>query len=345
MKFKSVFILLICLTLLLTGCGKEKQYNPDSTISMALSTEPATLDPGMTYGLSESNVELLLFEGLTRIDENSVAQPALADSWEVSADGLTYTFHLRKDIKWSDGTPIVADDFVYSWLRVLDPDVGSSNAYMLFNIKGAEDYNSGDAQAEEVALKALDAHTLQVELSEPAAYFIDLTAFHAFYPVPRHIVDGQSDTWASNHSSIVGCGPFKIVKWAHSSEIILEKNENYWNPGVVASECIKLPISESKSTRLTMLESKLTDMIVDPPPADEDRLKAMGLYKVEPQLGTAYYEFNVTKPPFDNPEVRKAFAMAVTRKDLIEKVIRNGKQAATTFVPPGIVYNGKDFAA
>lgn len=336
------FALLMCLGII-SGCGSNNGSS-DKTISMALSNEPSSLDPAMTYGLTEGTVQLQLFEGLTRLDEKGVVQPALAEKWEISPDGQTYTFHLRQGIKWSDGTPITAKDFVYSWLRVLDPALGSGNAYMLFNIAGAEDYNSEKGSVEKVGVKALDDNTLEVKLTEPAEYFLDLTAFHAFYPVPKHIVEGKSDTWASNYDTIVGCGPFKITKWDHSSEIVLEKNENYWNPDVVASNTIKMPISESKSTRLTMLESKNTDMVLDPPPADEDRLKAQGLYKVEPQLGTTYYVFNVTKAPFDKLEVRKAFAMAVTRQDLIDKVIRNGKTAANTFVPIGIVHDGKDFA-
>lgn len=339
----AIFALFMCLGMI-SGCGSNSSSSDSKTISMALSNEPSSLDPAMTYGLSESDVELAIFEGLTRADEKGVAQPALAEKWDVSADGLTYTFHLRKDLKWSDGTPITAKDFEYSWKRVLDPQLASGNAYMLFIIEGAEDYNSEKGSADKVGIKAVDDNTLQVKLVEPAAYFLDLTAFHAFYPVPKHTVDANKDGWAGNAETIVGNGPFKITKWTHSSEIILEKNENYWNPSVVASNSVRMPISESKSTRLTMLESNQTDLIVDPPPADEDRLKEKGLYKVEPQLGTSYYIFNVTKAPFDKVEVRKAFAMAVTRKDMIEKVVRNGKKAANTFVPPGINVNGKDFA-
>ena len=345
-NIKPILLLVFCLTLLLAaGCGtQETKYNPDSTVSITLSSEPSTLDPAMTYGLHESNVELMLFEGLTRLDENSVAQPALAESWDISADMLTYTFHLRPGIQWSDGTPITAQDFVYSWLRSLDPQTGCGNAYMLFDLLNAEAYNSEEADASQVGVKALDDSTLQVTLREPAAYFLSLTAFHVFYPVPRQVVSEASDTWASNHNTIVGCGPFKIVKWAHASEIILEKNEKYWNSSAVISDCIKMPISESKSTRLTMLESHLTDLILDPPSADQNRLAEMGLYQIVPMLGTTYYIFNVSKPPFDNIEVRKAFSMAVTREALVSQVVRNGKQPAVTFIPPGMKSGGRDFA-
>ncbi|WP_297570565.1 peptide ABC transporter substrate-binding protein [uncultured Anaerovibrio sp.] len=344
-KIFYLLFLLFSLSIITAGCSKnDSAMTPDKTISMALSSEPSSLDPAMTYGLTESTVELALFEGLVRMDENNVAQPALAESWDISSDGLTYTFHLRKGIQWSDGTPITAKDFVYSWTRVLNPEVGCGNAYMLYVIKNAEAYNNEKANQEALGIKALDDTTLEVTLQEPASYFIDLTSFHAFYPVPRHVVEKHPDTWGSDSKTIIGCGPYKITKWAHSSEIILEKNNNYWNTGVVKSDWVKMPISDSKSTRLTMLEDNITDLILDPPPADEERLRKMGLYKTTPLLGTSYLVFNVTKPPFDNLQVRKAFADAITRKELIEKVIKNGKQPAVTFVPPEIKVDGRDFA-
>ncbi|MDO4204477.1 MAG: peptide ABC transporter substrate-binding protein [Selenomonadaceae bacterium] len=337
-------LLLLPLLLLIAGCGGSRYSSaPKDTVSMVLSSEPSTLDPAMTYGLAESNVQVELFEGLTRLDEKGVPQPALAERWDISPDGRTYTFHLRPGICWSDGTPITADDFVYSWQRVLDPKVGCGNAYMLYPILNAEEYNTEEAKTESLGLKALDPTTLQVVLKNPTAYFLDLTAFHVFYPIPKHIAAKASDTWASNYETIVGCGPYTITRWVHSSEIVLMKNEKYWNKDNVRSSCIIMPISETKSTRLTIVESGQADLMLDPPSADEDRLKEKGLYRVEPILGTTYYVFNVTKPPFDNPLVRKAFALAVSREDMVKTIIRNGRSAAYGLVPPGMMTAGRDF--
>ncbi len=337
-------LLLLPIMLLTAACGTDRYSSaPKDTISMVLSSEPATLDPAMSYGLPESNVEIELFEGLTRLNEQGVPRPALAESWEISPDGCTYTFHLRPGICWSDGTPITAEDFIYSWRRVLDPKTGCGNAYMLYPILGAEEYNTEDAPADSLGLKAIDKSTLQVVLKNPAAYFLDLAAFHALYPVPRHVVEAAPDTWAANYETIVGCGPYKITKWIHSSEIVLLKNDKYWNKDAVRSSCIILPISESKSTRLTIVESGQADLMLDPPTADEDRLKEKGLYIVKPLLGTTFYVFNVTRPPFDNLKVRQAFALAVAREDMVAALIRNGRQPAYGLVPPGLVFDGRDF--
>ena len=337
-------LLLLPFLLLTAGCGGSRYSSaPKDTISMVLNSEPSTLDPAMTYGLAESNVQVELFEGLTRLDEKGIPQPALAESWTVTPDGRTYTFRLRPGICWSDGTPITAEDFIYSWRRVLDPKAGCGNAYMLYPILNAEEYNNEAAQAEDLGLKAVDNATLQVTLKNPAAYFLGLTAFHVFYPVPRHVVEAAPDTWASNYETVVGCGPYTITKWVHSSEIVLKKNDRYWNRDSVRSSCIIMPISETKSTRLTIVESGQADLMLDPPTADEDRLRDKGLYRVEPILGTTYYLFNVTKPPFDNPMVRKAFALAVTREDMVKTIIRNGRSPAYALVPSGIVNGGKDF--
>lgn len=337
----SLILLIVCC---ISGCSTEQQtQGQEDIITFALNTEPASLDPAMTYGLPESTTELALFEGLTRLDANHKPQPALADSWTISLDGKTYTFHLREGICWSDGTHITAQDFAYSWLRALKPETGCGNAYMLFPIAKAEEYNNGEAAAEDVGIKVLDSRTLQVTLKDPASYFLDLTAFHVFYPVPEHLVREKPDTWASDAQTLLGCGPYKIEKWVHSSEIRLVKNEHYWNKEQVKTPKLRMIISESPSTRLTMLESGLADMMLDPPGADQKRLEELGIYQIEPMLGTFYYVFNVTKAPFDKKEIRQAFALALERDDLVHNVIRNGKEPAYAFVPPGMYVQGQDF--
>ena len=173
---KKLLLLLSCLltAVRFSGCGIQ---HPD-TVSYVLEAEPSRLDPAMTTALVESNVELQIFEGLTRLDDDDVPQPALAESWDISPDGKTYTFHLRPGIEWSDGTPITADDIEYSWKRVVDPDVASENAYMLFCIDKAEDYFNKKASADAVGVKAVDDRTLVVRLKEPTPYFLNRTAFH-----------------------------------------------------------------------------------------------------------------------------------------------------------------------
>ena len=321
-----------CVALFCGGCSSVQR--PD-TVSYVLEAEPSRLDPAMTTNLAENNTELQLFEGLTRLDKNDVPQP----------DGKTYTFHLRDGIQWSDGTPITAQDVEFSWKRVVNPDVASENAYMMFCIDHAEDYFKKKASADEVGINALDDKTLQVHLNNPTAYFLNLTAFHCYYPVPRNQVEAHPDTWASDAETMVCSGPYIIDKWVHSSEITMTKNNRYWDAEAVQLPKLMFPISDSQATRLTLVESNQANMTVEPPPADQERLEQMGLYKVAPYLGIYYYVFNVQKPPFDDVRVRKAFAMAVQRQGLIQHIVRGQKEAAYAWVPPGIIdkTTGQDF--
>lgn len=328
----------------LACCGCAAVSRPDA-VSYVLEAEPSRLDPAMTTALPESNVELQIFEGLTRLDEHNVPQPALAASWQISPDGRTYTFYLRDGIRWSDGTPITAQDIVYSWKRVLNPDAASENAYMMFCIDNAEAYFNRRAAAEDVGIAALDDKTLQVRLTHPTAYFLNLTAFHCYYPVPKHVVEARPDTWAADAETMVCSGPYKIIRWNHSSQIDMVKNPAYWDAGAVVSDQLEFPISDSQATRLTLVESGQANMTVEPPPSEQERLEALGLYKIAPYLGSYYYVFNVQKPPFDNVNVRKAFAAAVRREELVRHVVRAQKEAAYAWVPPGIMdkATGRDF--
>lgn len=339
---KKIWILLMCLLMLvLSGCGTEK----NDTVSYALEAEPASLDPAMTTGLAEANVQAELFEGLTRLDRDNQPQPALAEHWDISPDGKIYTFHLRPGITWSDGTPITAHDFVYSWMRVIDPAVASPNAYMMFIIDGAEAFSKKQGSAEDVGIKAPDDRTLQVRLKNPTAYFLNLTSFHCYYPVPEALVRANPDTWAANAGGFVGCGPFTLEKWIHSSEITVKKNPAYWDAGHVRSDYLDFPISESQSTRLTLVESGQANMMVEPPPAEQQRLESLGLYQVAPYLGTYYYVFNTQKAPFDDVRVRKAFALAMEREGLVKHIVQGRKEAAYAWVPPGMKNpaTGQDF--
>jgi len=333
----SVLLLLLC-----AGCSAVTKLD---SVSFVLEAEPASLDPAKTTALAESIPELHLFEGLTRLDRDNVPQPALAERWDISPDGKTYVFHLRPGIRWSDGTPITAADFEYSWKRVADSATASENAYMMFPIVNAEAFSKGEAAADDMGVTAVDDRTLRVTLKNPTAYFLNLTAFHCYYPVPRRLVEEKPDTWAADAEGMIGCGPFVIKKWIHSSEITFEKNPQYWDADHVRMSHMEFPISDSQSTRLTLVESHQANMMVEPPPADQTRLEQMGLYKTAPFLGIYYYVFNVTKPPFDDKLVRKAFALSIQRQSLVQHIVRGEKQAAYAWVSPGMTdpATGRDF--
>lgn len=326
----SIFIVY---SFLISGCSDEAMT--DDTVRYALESEPSTLDPAKSTALAESNVELALFEGLTRLDEHEQPQPAAAKSWDISPDGTEYTFHLRDNLLWNDGTPLTAHDFEYAWKRVLDPQTASENAYMMYPLNNGEAFFKQEVSADQVGVKALDDKTLYVKLKAPITYFLNLTAFHAYYPVPRHVVEKDPEIWAAN-DKIVSNGPFILTHWIHSNQLQFIKNDKYWDKDKVKLENMQWPISESQSTRVSMVESGQANITVEPPISEQERLTKEGLFKMSPYLGSYYYSFNTQKAPFDNPLVRKAFSMAVDRKKLVNNVIKGGKEPAYAWVPPGL---------
>lgn len=341
-----LFILVgLVMAIALTGCGQESTVARKDVLYYALDQEPATLDPAKSTTLAESTTELAIFEGLTRLNKKDLPEPAAAEKWTVSSDGLTYTFTLRKGLRWADGAPLTAHDFEYAWKRALDPNLGSGNAYMMFTLKNGEAYYEGKAKAEDIGVKATDDRTLVVQLEYPAAYFLGLTAFHSYYPVPRHIVEKNPDTWAAEAKTIVGNGPFVMTKWQHSGEMRFVKNDKYWDADAVKTKDMVWPISESQTTRLTLAEGGEVDLMLEPPMADQKRLLQSGKLKILPSLGISYYVFNVTAPPFDNVKVRQAFALAINRQLIVDNVMQGSKLVADAFVPPGMTdsVTGRDF--
>ena len=323
--------------------GQSPQADHSHVVRYALEQEPATLDPAKSTTLPESTVELQMFEGLTRLDDKSEPQAAAAQYWDISEDGLTYTFHLRPGMTWSNGAPVRAQDFAYAWKRALNPDTGADNAYMLYVIKNGEAYNSGQASADEVGIQVVDDQTLVVELEQPAPYFLGLTAFHAFYPLLEEVVEANPKSWATHVETLVGNGPYQLTDWKHSGEMTFTKNPNYWDADAVVTESMYWPISESQSTRLTLVEGQEADLMVEPPTADQERLTQAGLFKVAPMLGNYYYVFNVEAKPVDDVRVRKALSMVINRQDLVDHVVRGGKTPAYAFVPPGMVDESSGF--
>jgi len=187
-----------------------------------LGADPETFDPALMTGRPEGTIANAIFEGLTRYDPQGKIAPGIAVRWEVSPDGKTYTFYLR-EAKWSDGTPVTAHDFKFTWLRVLDPKTGAKYAYQLYYIKGAKAYNSGEGKAEEVGIKVIDDRTLQVELEAPAPQFLGLTAFETLFPVNRKGVEANPNFKAEGDLKIIGNGPFVLESYQPKQKIVLKK--------------------------------------------------------------------------------------------------------------------------
>jgi oligopeptide transport system substrate-binding protein len=392
-------------------------------------SEPKTLDPHLMTGQPEGRLAQELFEGLTRRDAETMrAAPGVAERWELSDDGLRYTFHLRDNARWTDGSALTAEDFVYSWKRVLSPSLGSEYAYILFPVRLAEAYNTyasratnvrktirpaldafvkehgGGAPArafeaflvknhvqdavrgiaserlstllhptgERVAAGALaevareldaaatqleagaaeatrrfgvdagifarDARTVIVELRAPTPYFLEVTSFYPSYPVKRTLVEDPKhrDTWFLPET-MVSNGPFRLARWSVNDRIRLEKNPHYWGRDEVKLDSVDAIPNENETTCLNLYLTGAIDWLPGYYPKDLiDILKQRPDYYAEPGLTVYYYRLNTTKPPLNDPRVRKALNLAIDRRQIVEKVLGMGQLPATTFVPPGL---------
>ncbi|MHC1762414.1 MAG: peptide ABC transporter substrate-binding protein [Negativicutes bacterium] len=349
LHFKAILrdwlIVILSIGVLVTGgCSSGKKIATSPHIRYALSAEPESIDPRMSTSLSAATVQAQLFEGLMTLNEQNRPVAAAAEKWEVSPDGRRYVFVLKKGLKWSNGDPVTAHDFEYAWKTGLDPDLASPNAYMLYCLKNGEAYATKKAAASQVGVKAKDDQTLEVELERSTAYFLSLTAFHAYYPIPRKIVSNNSK-WANQAQTVIGNGPFRLATWIKSSRMELVKNEHYWDTVKVKSSKLELFLLDNSSTALSMFESDQLDMGDSIPPSEVPRLVKDGKVTMYPFLGTFYISFNAGKPPFDNPKIRRAFSLAIDRAAITGQLLRGGQVPALAFVPPGIsdVVHGEDF--
>lgn len=297
---------------------------------MNLSAEPPTFDPAQAQDSQAHTVLNMMYEGLVRLDENSKPVPGVAEKWDISSDGLKYVFHLRKDAKWSNGDPVTAKDFVFAWQRVLDPNTTPAPpyAYQLYYIKGAEEYNNKKmTDFSQVGVKATDDHTLEVTLKNPTPYFLGLTSFYTFYPVHQSVKDNPK--WAADPKTMITNGPFALTTWTTGQKIEVSKNANYWDNKDIKLNKITMSLSNSGATELSSYRSGQLDYAgmpngeipTDQMPAVKKQLQ--NELNLKPIGSVYYYQFNVTAKPFDNAKIRKAFAMAISRQEIVDKVTQS----------------------
>lgn len=360
---------------LLLGCTKTKgnegekpgdsntpvvEETVEQKIVYNLGADPKTIDPQLNSAVDGSTIIHNAFEGLMREDENSKIVPGTAEKYEVSDDGTVYTFHIRKDAKWSDGKPVVAGDFEYAWKRALNPKVAAEYAYQLFYIKnGAAYYNQekvGDkvATAEDVGVKVINDNTLEVTLESPVPYFLSLAAFPTYFPVRKDIIEGNEEKWTLKPDTYISNGPFKMSEWKEKESITFVKNENYWDAKNVKLETLEVRLIDDQITYLNAFKSGEIDVIESPPQAEIPTLLDEGTAKIYPYLGTYFYVINVSDKAKDvdpkaaealsNPKFRKALSLAIDRQLIVDKVAQGGQAPATSYVPAGILDSiGKEF--
>jgi oligopeptide transport system substrate-binding protein len=338
--------------MVLAGCAsKSGSGGSEQVFRMILGSEPPSLDPGLAQDNNSSTVLRPIYDGLTTKDDKGEVKGAAAEKWEVSKDGLKYTFNLRKDAKWSNGDPVKASDFVFAWTRALDPAFAAPYAYQLYYIKNAEEYNTKKiTDASQLGVKAKDDYTLEVELKAPTPYFESLVSFYTYFPLNEKHVKANPK-FAAEASTMVTNGAFLIKEWKHNDSVTLVKNDNYHAAKDIKLATVTMKILNDANTQLQMYNSDEIDWVGRPVgeiPVDKlPSLKAdknFGL-QVKGIASTYYYEFNTKQAPFDNAKIRKAFAMAIDRKAIVEKVTLGDQIPAFGFVPPGIKGDSKEFRA
>jgi len=320
-----------------TGGGGTGQA-ANQVLRMAWGAEPPSLDPGLATDTTSSNVILNIMDPLVRLDPNTNdAKPSLAESWDVN--GSTVTYHLRHDGKWTNGDPVTAGDFVYSWKRTLSPELAADYAYQLYGLKGAAEYNSCekncDALADKVGVEAPDDYTLVVHLTSPQPWFVQQSAHTAFLAVHQATVEKFGDKW-TEPQNIVTDGPFMLKKWEHEAEIDLVKNPNYRDAANVTLESIPRKIIVDGTTRVQSFESGEVDALDGGglPPDEIARLKETPEYENYPSLGTYYYGFNMKN--ISDIHERRALSLAINRQEIIDQVAQADQIPATGMSPKGI---------
>jgi len=333
----------------------EPTKKPEPTyINLNLGTEPPTADPQLATDTTSVQVDELLFLGLTDFDDKTLEViPELAEKWSVSADGLKWTFNMRKDIYWvqyfpADGKvekkrPVTAHDVEYGVKRCLDPATASDYAYVLYIIKGGEAFNTAtvtDAAAlkDAVGVKALDDYTIEFELVAPAGYFPGIAGMWVARPVPKEVIEEHKDKW-TEPGNIWTNGSYCLHSWEHDNKMVMVKNPEHPDAANVQIDQINWYMIVEASTAMAMYENGELD-VTGPPSEDLDRIKADPVMSKElyiaPVLCTYYYGFNTTKEPVNNKNVRRALSYAVDRQTLIDTVLKSGQKPAKTFACPGI---------
>ena len=340
MLSRVTHLTVILFAALLCGCGRA----PDRAEVVVINgAEPATIDPAKISGQPEGRIAYCLYEGLTRYDVKGESEPGLAERWEISPDGRTYTFHLR-DSKWSNGDRVTAQDFVWSWLRVLkEPD--AEYRYQMYYLRGGEEFAKElDAQKKpdesKIGIRAVDDLTLVVELKNPTPYFIDLCAFYTFFPVHRASIEAAEKEGVSwlRAGRLVGTGPFTLKEWRLNDRIRVEKNPRYWDVANVKIQTLDaLPVN-NPNTAFNFYHSGVADLMLDKslvPTSLIADLKKRPDYHATTILATYFIRFNVTKKPFDDARVRRAISMVIDKALITEKITQAGEIPADAFVPPG----------
>jgi oligopeptide transport system substrate-binding protein len=349
-----VLSLLIVAFSLVAGCAKKSATENAASAASAAGrkvllfgngAEPQDLDPQTTTGSPERRLTSVFFEGLINqaADGNNI-EPGVAERWEISPDGLVYTFHLRADARWSNGDPVTANDFVQSAKRMLTPELGADYAYMFFVAAGAEDYYGGRLKDfAQTGFKALDPHTFQLTLRQPTPFLLNALVHHAWFPVHTPTLEkfgglARKETKWTRPENFVGNGPFLIREWRPHQIIVAVPSPTYWDRARVKLDEIRFFPVELADTEERMFRTGQLDVTYEVPLTKIAvyRLEMPEALHIDPYCSVYFYRFNVARKPFDDVRVRRALALAIDRETLVKNVTLANEEPAYSIIPPGV---------
>jgi oligopeptide transport system substrate-binding protein len=326
-----------------TGAGEETtaaQPAAEQVITVNWGTEPPSLDPGLASDTTSANILLNIMDPLVKLDEDLNPVGALAESWETSEDGKTITLTLREDGAWTNGDPVTAEDFEWSWKRTISPELAADYAYQFYGIEGAQEYNGCDpkkdnceALADKVGVNAIDDRTLEVTLTTPQPWFMQQLAHHSFLAVHRPTVEQFGAKW-TEAANIVTNGPFKLESWEHDSSIDLVKWDEWRDADSVSLTRVNGRMITDGTTAVQAFEAGEVDVNSNIPPEEMPRIKETEEYDQYPGLGTYYYGFNVEN--ISDPNQRRAMALAIPRQTIIDEIAQADQLPATGYTPQGM---------
>jgi oligopeptide transport system substrate-binding protein len=318
------------------SCEKKKDDDGARILHIGNGGEPLTLDPHQTTGTWENRILSDMYVGLTTSDKDGKAIPGMASEWTTSPDGLTWTFKLR-DAKWSDGTIVSANDFVFSFQRLFTTQPAAKNASLFFIIKNAEEIFTGKAKADTLGVRAIDAKTLEITLNNPAPYLPGLLINDAAMPLPKHILEKHNKDWLKPQN-IVTNGAFKIVEWAPNDYIKVSKNPLFYDEAnVCLNDVYYYPTQDDASAERSVRTGALdVQLSFSGTRLGELEKTLPGFARVSPYLATTYFVFNTKKPIFKDERVREALSLAINREFITDHILKGGQKPAYSLVPEGI---------
>lgn len=314
-------------------------------LSVQVGPDPETIDPALNSAIDGGNMLLHSFECLLTVNQEGNLAPGQAERWETSEDGLTWTFHLRDGLKWSDGSDLTANDFVYSWKRVCDPEVAAPYAETVLGmVAGYDEAIEGNLDALQVV--APDDKTLVVTLSAPCSYFGSLAAFATLSPVQQATIDANGDAWATAPETYVSNGPFYVSEWVPGSYILMSKNPNYWDAASIKLDGIKWNLIEDPNASYSAYQTGEVLLIKDVPTEEIPSLEGNSEFNVAPIIGTYYVSLNLQNEAFQDAKVRQALSLAIDREYVASTLMQGTYSAAGNIVGPGWVdTDGSDFSS